>query len=124
MDVGRNSVFIILFKYDVIDNAIITACDVIMPTDAPLPFANGNSIANRKTPTNVPLVAALTNIEISMTPENRLTIYAKPIQMIAYVTPSVLMAHNCLKSENLRKIGVCEIKSSHVTVATEFNVDT
>lgn len=75
MEVGRNSVFIIFLpKYEVIVSAIITAWDVIMPTEAPLPLANGITIAKMKTPTNVPLVAAFTNIEISMTPENMLTI--------------------------------------------------
>lgn len=59
-----------LLKYEVIDSAIITAWDVIMPTEAPLPLENGMTIAKMNTPTNVPLVAAFTNIEISMTPEN------------------------------------------------------
>lgn len=95
-----------------------------MPTEAPLPFANGINIARMNTPIKVPLVAALTNIEISMTPENMLTIYANPMHINAYMTPSVLIAHNCLKSANLRKTGMCDMKSSHVTVATEFSVET
>lgn len=95
-----------------------------MPTEAPFPLANGISMARIKTPINVPLVAAFTNIEISITPENKLTTYANPMQISAYVTPSVLIAHNCLKSANFLKMGICEIKSSQVTVATEFSVDT
>lgn len=125
IEVGRNSAFIILLpKYEATDRAMIDACDAIMPTLAPLPFANGINMARMKTPIKVPLVAAFTNIEISMTPENMLTMYAKPMQINAYVTPSVLIAHNCLKSANLRNIGICEMKSSQVTVATEFSVDT
>lgn len=103
---------------------MIVKCETIIPTEAPLPFANGINIAKMNTPINVPLVAAFTNIEISITPENKLTTYAKPMQIKAYVTPRTLMAHNCLKSANLRKTGICEMKSSQVTVATEFKVDT
>lgn len=81
-------------------------------------------MAKMKTPTNVPLVAAFTNMLISMTPENIPTTYARPIQINAYVTPSTLIAHNCLKSANFSNIDKCEMKSSQVTVATEFSVDT
>lgn len=74
MEVGKNSVFAtVLPKYDVTLNANITACETIIPIDAPFPLANGISMARMNTPTKVPLVAAFTNIEISMTPENMLT---------------------------------------------------
>lgn len=76
IDVGNNSAFKIEFRprNDVMDNAVMITWEAIIPTDAPLPFANGTNIAKIKTPINVPLVAAFTNIEISMTPENMLTI--------------------------------------------------
>lgn len=70
-------------KYEVIVKAVITQCETIIPTEAPLPFANGINMAKMNTPINVPLVAAFTNIEISITPEKRLTMYANPIQMSA-----------------------------------------
>lgn len=76
IDVGNNSAFKIEFlpRNDVTDNAVMITWEAIIPTDAPLPFANGTSIAKINTPTNVPLVAAFTNIEISMTPVNIPTI--------------------------------------------------
>lgn len=85
IDVGINSAFKIEFRprNDVMDNAVMITWEAIIPTDAPLPFANGTSIAKMKTPTNVPLVAAFTNIEISITPLKILTIYAMAMQMIA-----------------------------------------
>ena len=46
-------------------------------------FANGTNIARMKTPTNVPVVAALINIEISITPENMLTTNARPMTINA-----------------------------------------
>lgn len=74
MEVGRNSAFIILSpKYEAIESVTIVTQLAIIPMEAPLPLANGINIAKMNTPINVPLVAALTNIEISMTPENMLT---------------------------------------------------
>lgn len=125
IDVGRYSVLRKFFdKYDVIVSDVITVCDTIIPIDAPLAFANGISIANINTPISVPLVAAFTNIDISITPENRLTKYAMAIHMNAYNTPSDLIYTNWRKSVHWLNTGNGDRKSSHVTVAIEFNVDT
>lgn len=103
---------------------VMTACDTIIPIDAPLLFANGISMARMKTPISVPLVAAFTNIDISMTPEKRLTKYAMAMQMKAYITPSDLMYTNWRKSVHPLNTGSGDRKSSHVTVAIELSVDT
>lgn len=85
---------------------------------------HGTSMARMKIPNRGPLVAEVTSMDDSMTPERRPTPKLMPIMTQAYRTPMALMTHNCWPSFSSRKHGKLLMKSSHVTVAREFKLDT
>lgn len=95
-----------------------------MPVAAPFAFAIGINMANRNTPTSGPDVAELVSMAHSMTPDISDTMTANPSVIMQYSTPKDLMAYNCLMSATFLKAGICDTKSSHVTVANEFVFDT
>lgn len=83
---------------------------------------HGTNIASKKTPSNGPEVADVTNIDDSITPDNKPTPKLIPMMTNPYTTLIALMAYNwCLSLSSLKE-GL--IKSSKVTVAKEFKLDT
>lgn len=79
-------------------------------------------MARIKTPSKGPEVADVTNMEDSITPDNKPTPKLIPMITNPYTTLIALMAYSWCLSLSSFKFGLK--KSSKVTVAKEFRLDT
>lgn len=84
----------------------------------------GTSMASIKQPNNGPDVAENAIIDDSITPESRPTPNATPIMSMPHMTVTVLIKFNCWRSLRFLNFGINVKKSSHITVAMEFKLDT
>lgn len=69
-------------------------------------------------------MAEVTNMDDSMTPESSPIPKLIPIMINPYKTPTALITRSCCPSLNFLKQGTRLKKSSQVTVAKEFRLET
>lgn len=121
-------VFIMLFGFSTVKlpnvNQMVVMCEQIIPAAAPFQFAIGTRMANRNTPSRGPDVTLVISMALSITPDSRPTLNATPIMTTENMTPTSLITFSCCLSVYPLKCGSLDMKSSHVTVAREFTLDT
>lgn len=81
-------------------------------------------MAKMKQPNNGPDVAENANIDDSITPDSKPTPNATPIMRMPHTTVTALMRLSCWRSFRFLNFGTSVKKSSHITVAMEFRLDT
>lgn len=81
-------------------------------------------MAKMKQPNRGPDVAENAIIDDSITPDNKPTQKATPVIMMPQNTVTVLITFNCCLSERFLNFGAKVKKSSEITVAKEFKLET